>query len=104
MPLVVFLAGTGGPLTQDNFISLKARGGKEKNDCEQLLPILFCSVLRYPFFGPLGGQLSRTTQFTPEVTQAVHCGFTLSQRTLFRRHSSHLSSRCQHQRSLDGRR
>lgn len=72
MSLVVFLAGSGGPLVQDDFISLRARGRKEENDSEQLLPILFCSVLRYPFFGPLGGQLSRTTQFTPEVTQAVH--------------------------------
>lgn len=57
---------------EGHLISLRARGGKQENDCERLLPILFCSVLRYPFFGPLGGQLSRTTQLTPEVAQAVH--------------------------------
>lgn len=83
MPLV-FLAGSGGPLAQHNFISLRERGGKEENDCEQPLLILFCSVLRYPFFGPLGGQLSRTMQFTPEAAQAMHYGFPLSQRILFR--------------------
>jgi hypothetical protein len=82
----------------------KGQRRKEEFDCEQPLPIFFCRVLRYPFLGPLGGQLSRTTQVTPEVTQAVHCGFPLSQRILFRRHSSHLSSSCQRQETLNGRR
>lgn len=34
--------------------------------------ILFCSVLRYPFLGPRGGQLSRTMHSTPDVAHAVH--------------------------------
>lgn len=34
--------------------------------------IFFCSDLRYPFFGPRGGQLSRTMHCTPDVAHAVH--------------------------------
>ena len=67
-------------------------------------PILLCSVFRYPFFGPLRGQLSLTTQVAPEVAHAVHCGVALSHPILFRRHSSHWSSEGQSQPLLEGSR